>query len=124
MQLRKLYFLPALMLGLMDSCKTNEKDPLVDQRDNHVGTYVCDVTVQLYQTSTVLRSFVDTLVITKSGMNEIKLVSNEKQLPDLKFVQPNGYYGLHTIVRIDQDKLFLTNGPDTAFYEYKGRKIK
>lgn len=122
----KKLFIPAyLILLFIAGCKSDDKEPVVDQRDSNIGTYVCNVKVEDYKTSTILRSYVDTLVIIKSGIKEIQLTSTKKtQLPTLQVLQANGYYGLLTVLRFEKGELIMTSGPDSAFYEYSGYKIK
>ena len=59
----KNFVIPAyLTLLSIVGCKSKDKDPVVDQRDSHVGTYVCNVKVENYTTNSLLRSYGDTLV--------------------------------------------------------------
>ncbi|KAA6438491.1 hypothetical protein FEM33_17545 [Dyadobacter flavalbus] len=123
--MKKLYIFTYLISLFISGCKSDDKVPVIDQRDSSVGTYVCDVKVENYTTNTLLRSYVDTIMITKSGRKEVQLSSAKKiQLPVLKVLDRDSYYGLFTTLYFEKGELIMSSGPDSAFYEYRGYKIR
>lgn len=94
-----------LTLFVISGCKSNDLVVLSYQRDSLIGTYVSDVRLENYTTSTLLTSYVDTLVISKFGIKEVQFTSYKKnQLPVLQILQANAYYGLLTVLRFEKEK--------------------
>lgn len=117
----------ALCLTLwFSSCKKEtEPAPVIDQRDQHIGMYVCKVIVQNYTTKKILSTYLDTLELSKVGQNQIQIKDTKQpQLPDLEVLSPQAYYGLFTVLSFERDTLSITNGPDSLHYVYKGFKLK
>lgn len=119
-----IYLLSGLTVIAVQSCRHKEKDSVLDQRDKHIGKYACEVTVRNFRTDQVFRSYLDTLVLAKSGTKEMRISSQKVQLPLLQVLQANAYYGFLTALRFENGGLILTSGPDSTFYEYSGRKIE
>ena len=126
MKIRLILTATCLFTTCLVGCTARETvDPVVDQRDQHVGTYACEVVIENFVTKQVYSTFLDTLVLSKQGANELLVESQKKtSLPVLQVLPPYAYYGQFTSLNIQRDVLNLTSGPDARFYVYKGYKIK
>ena len=121
-----LILLAGLAINLMASCNTKtEVKPVVDQRDQHVGVYACEVRIENFNTKQLFSTYLDTLELSKQGERELVVKSMKTTpIPLLQVLPPNAYYGEFTVLTIRRDTLSLASGPDARFYEYVGHKLR
>lgn len=123
--MKKQWYWGLFVLAIV-SCQNqeNEDEPVADLRDTYVGTYRCEVEKKIFTTDQVLSQYVDTIMVTKLGEDQL-VVNQLQELPTLevKLLIP-GHFQFTTpgtIVTFPSNgRIELVHGPDTAFYEIVG----
>jgi hypothetical protein len=119
-----------LSILVITACEKDEQAQVeLDIRDTYVGSYICEVTKKNFQTQVILDRYIDTIQVAKEGEEQLKIIPRQNiQFPDVKLLQVNGprqlYVGMVTIVVLNQAEITIDHGPDSAFYELRGLKMR